>query len=193
LEHIAVSETSETASEPVVVTAGSGAGSPPTKGGTAMLLDLSKIDLSQRMIEHDDLEYWLPHRGTMLMLDAVVWHSDDCADGLAIRQIHEEEFWVPGHFPDRPILPGVLMIEAAAQLSCVLFNKGLGRPTMPSFLRIKHASFRNVVVPGDTLYLHCRVTKGGRRRFVCDIQGTVDDRIAFDAEITGMSVGDIKE
>jgi 3-hydroxyacyl-[acyl-carrier-protein] dehydratase len=184
-----VSKSSAASGDSVAVNDGRMPGDAASAEGA--LFDLSGIDLAKHVLDRAELEYWIPHRGEMSLLDAVVWHNDECSKGVAVKHITDDQFWVPGHFPTRPVFPGVLMIESAAQLSCILFNKGRGAPTMPSFLRIGHASFRNVVTPGNDLYLLCDVTKGGRRRFVCDVQGIVGDKIAFDAEITGMSVGDL--
>jgi len=152
------------------------------------LIDLAKIDLAKRMYSRDEITAIIPHRGDMLLIDSIVWESADHTKGIAIKHIRGNEFWVPGHFPDRPLLPAVLMIEAAAQLACFLYNIRMPEPKIVAFVRIDNAAFRTMVQPGDDLYVICSEVKFGRRRFVSDIQGMVHGKLAFEAQITGMNV-----
>jgi 3-hydroxyacyl-[acyl-carrier-protein] dehydratase len=157
-------------------------------GGVRPVIDLSQIDLTRRLHSREAIARFNPHRGEMSLLDWIVWETPDFKQGVALKQIRDTEFWVPGHFPEKPMFPGVLMIEAGAQLSCYLYNARQPAPRVVAFLRIEDASFRNMVQPGDDLYLLCSEVKFGRRRFVSDIQGVVGDKIAFDARISGMSM-----
>ena len=84
--------------------------------------------------------------------------------------------------------PGVLQIECGAQLACYLFNSRRQEPVVAAFLRIQDAAFRNKVSPGDTLYILCKDVKFGRRQFTCAVQGVVEDRVAFEATISGMAM-----
>lgn len=156
--------------------------------GVRQLFEIGGIDLTKRIFDRDAIARLNPHRGEMALLDAIVWTTADYKQGLALKQIKSTEFWVPGHFPGKPMFPGVLMIEAGAQLACFLYNVRQPVPRLVAFLRIEDASFRNMVSPGDDLYLLCSEVKFGRRRFVSDIQGMVGDRIAFDARISGMAM-----
>lgn len=153
-----------------------------------LLFDISGVDLSRRAVSREELERWNPHRGEMALLDAVVWSSPDYVRGIATKTLRPKEFWVPGHFPGRPIFPGVMMIEAGAQLACYLFNVRRPKPEIVAFLRIEQASFRSMVTVGDELLILCQEVKFGRRHFVSDVQGLVGDRIAFDARISGMAL-----
>lgn len=151
-----------------------------------VIFDLEGIDLSARIADRREIERWNPHRDAMALLDAIVWIAPDFTRGVALKQVRHDEFWVPGHFPGRPILPGVLMIEAAAQLACYIFMTRRSRPGMAAFLRIEHAVFRNMVVPGDDLYILCKQVKHHRKRFISDVQGIADGRIAFEGQISGI-------
>lgn len=153
-----------------------------------LLFDLNAIDLTQRLLDREQLQAWIPHRGVMQLLDTVTWISDDKSCGVGHRTIRHDEFWVEGHFPERAAFPGVLMVETGAQLAAYMFNLRLGGPKLPAFLRIENCSFRNHVGPGDEFFVLCREVKVGKRRFVSDVQGIVGDNIAFQARLSGMTL-----
>lgn len=160
-----------------------------TETGGKLLFDLNGIDLSRCALDRKALERFIPHRGIMMLLDGVVWASDDYVRVLGVKHVREDEFWVPGHFPERALFPGVLMLETAAQLAAYAYNVRLPEPVLAAFLRIEDAVFRNSVSPGDTLHILCREVKWSRRRFISDVQGVVGDRIAFEARMSGLSMG----
>lgn len=174
--------------EPAAGSGGSGEDPGELRVGVRPLIDLSNIDLSSRLFPRETIETLIPHRGAMSLLDWIVWESSDYRKGVGLKHIRDDEFWVPGHFPGRPMFPGVLMIETGAQLACYLFNRRRPEPKVVAFLRIENASFRTMVEPGDDLYVICSEVKFGRRSFKTDAQGMVGDRIAFDAHISGMQL-----
>lgn len=151
------------------------------------LFDLSAIDLNARVATRLDIERLNPHRGNMALLDYIVWHEPDFTRGVALKIVRNDEFWVPGHFPEKALFPGVLMIEAAAQLGSFLYNSRFAKPKLPVFIRIEDATFRSAVVPGDHLYLLCSDAKFSPKRFISNVQGLVGGKPAFEACITGMA------
>lgn len=167
-------------------------------GSKSPLFALDGIDLAARALSRQDLERWNPHRGDMALVDWIVWHSDDYRRGVALKQVRREEFWVPGHFPGKPMFPGVLMIETGAQLGVFLYNARFPKPKIAAFTRIEDASFRSAVEPGDNLLILSAEVRFSPRRFVSDIQGWVLDddhrlsRLAFDARIHGMAIDDAR-
>lgn len=157
-----------------------------------LLFDLSEIDLNACALDQAALRRFLPHRGIMMLLDAVVWASDDYTCCVGVKRVRDDEFWVPGHFPEKALFPGVLMVETAAQLACYAYNVRRPHPVLSAFMRIDDCVFRSAVSPGDTLHILCRDVKWSMRRFISDVQGVVGSRIAFEAKLSGLSLGDAK-
>lgn len=129
----------------------------------------------------------LPHRYPFLLIDRIVdIDRDVSATGIKNVSINEPHF--AGHFPELPIMPGVLIIEAMAQTAgaIVLFHNGSGKPGKVFFMTIDNAKFRKPVVPGDQLKL--RVTKlkqrGSIHKYACIAE--VDGVKVAEAEVAAM-------
>jgi len=136
----------------------------------------------------------LPHRYPFLLVDKIVEiDNDDSAVGIKNVTMNEPHF--SGHFPENPIMPGVLIIEAMAQTAgaiCLLHKeKSAGRPAAGRrysvfFMTIDNAKFRRPVVPGDQLRIHVRKSKARGKvfRFACEAK--VDGEKVAEAEVTAM-------
>ena len=150
-----------------------------------LLFPLEGIDLSRVIHDAAAIEAVNPHRGAMRQIDAVVWECDDPIRLLAYRDIRDDEFWVPGHLPGRPLFPGVLMIEAAAQVaSFACLTRG--KMNFMGFAGIDGVKFRGMVTPGDRLHILCEQLDLRPRRSICMTQGVVNGNLVFEAKVTGM-------
>lgn len=134
----------------------------------------------------------IPHRRPFLMIDRVVdLVSDVSATGVKNLSINEPFF--QGHFPGRPVMPGVLIIEAMAQTAAVLVVHTLGPGSegkLVYFMSVDSCRFRRPVFPGNTLYVH--VTKLRKRGNVWKFsaQAKVDGSLVADATFTAMILDD---
>jgi len=158
--------------------------------GVSTLVDLSAIDLSATLATRDEMFEMIHHRHEMALLDRIVWASEDFNSGVGSLTVRGDEFWVRGHFPSKPMLPGVLMVEAGAQLACYLYNRFYNELHLAAFLRIENCVFRRSVTVGEELLVLCKGIKVTPRRFVTQVEGVVDGQIAFEATITGMRISD---
>jgi len=152
----------------------------------SLLFDISGVDLDKVIYDVPAIEAVNPHRGNLRLLDGICYESEDCVDYVAYKDIGDDEFWVEGHIPGRPIFPGVLMIEAAAQLSSFITLKKLGDEAFMGFAGVDEVKFRGQVVPGDRFVLVVRETEHRRRRSVSRAQGLVNGSLVFEGKITGM-------
>lgn len=133
-----------------------------------------------------DLFKLLPHRYPFLLVDRVVEiDGDESAVGIKNVTFNEPHF--QGHFPGRPVMPGVLIIEAMAQTAgaiCLLAGKE--NPSLVYLMTVDGAKFRKPVVPGDQLRIHVKRLKkrGNVHKFACDAR--VDGITVAEAEVTAM-------
>ncbi len=127
----------------------------------------------------------IPHRFPFLLLDRVV-EIVDSTRIVAFKNVTINEDFFQGHFPGRPIMPGVLILEAMAQAAAVLVQRGSGRPTLGSqifFMAIDQAKFRRPVVPGDRLTLEVEVLRRRSTVWKFKALATVDGERAAEAEL----------
>lgn len=151
-----------------------------------LLFDIAGIDLDRVLYDVEEIDRINPHRGAMRMVDAIVHTSEDETQWLAYKDILGDEFWVPGHIPGQPIFPGVLMIEAAAQLASFRCLKAMPEFHFMGFAGVDHVKFRGQVLPGDRLYILLHQRELRRRRCVCEAQAVCNDTLVFEGVITGM-------
>ena len=131
-------------------------------------------------MERDELMTLLPHRGSMLLLDRASV-EDGAARGE--RLIRGDEFFLDGHFPGNPIVPGVILCEILAQSACVLIGKTGGAVTT-LFTGLDKVRFKNTVKPGDLFQTECRITRQKGVFYWAEGRGTVSGRLCVSAEFS---------
>jgi 3-hydroxyacyl-[acyl-carrier-protein] dehydratase len=129
----------------------------------------------------------LPHRYPMLLVDRVVSVSEEEIHGVKAVSFNEDFF--QGHFPGRPIMPGVLQIEALAQAAGILAIESLGLAgtgKLVYFMAIEEAKFRNPVTPGHLLELRAGFVQ--KRARVCKFWGkaSIEDKVTCEVNFTAM-------
>lgn len=154
----------------------------------SLLFDISDIDLDKIEYDRDNIMEVNPQSFEMSQLDAIVWHDLDRMLCLGYKDITENEFWIRGHIPGRPIMPGVIMVEAAAQIASFFMKRIYGLKGFIGFSGIEKTKFRETVVPGDRLLLLSHISKVRSRQFGADVQGVVNGKIAFNTHVVGMQV-----
>jgi 3-hydroxyacyl-[acyl-carrier-protein] dehydratase len=129
----------------------------------------------------------LPHRYPFLLVDRII-EIDGDNSAIGIKNVTANEPHFQGHFPEQPVMPGVLIVEAMAQTAGAICIRSTGedKPSLVYFMTIDNAKFRRPVVPGDRLEIHVKKLKqrGNIWRFACEaiVEGT---KVA-EAEISAM-------
>ena len=158
-----------------------------------LFFDLSQIDLEAKPIFDKEAVCSVnPQRYEMQQLDGILWYDMEKNQILGYKDITKDEFWIRGHIPGRPLMPGVIMVEAAAQLASFFMKQIFQEPGFIGFAGIEYAKFRSVIEPGQRLYLLGLVTKYRRKKLTSlvttDVQGVVDGNLVFEASVSGMRV-----
>jgi 3-hydroxyacyl-[acyl-carrier-protein] dehydratase len=155
-----------------------------------LLFDLSEIYLKAKPVfSKDDICKANPQRFEMQQLDGIIWYDKQKYLILGYKDVTENEFWVRGHIPGRPIMPGVIMIEAAAQLLSFFVKRVYEEKGFIGFASIDSAKFRSAVTPGQRLYLLGKIIKFKKgRKYNTLIQGIVEDKMVFETVISGMII-----
>jgi 3-hydroxyacyl-[acyl-carrier-protein] dehydratase len=155
-----------------------------------LLFDLSKIDLSAKPVFDREAISRVNHQQfEMQQLDGVLWYDKENMLVLGYKDVTDREFWIRGHIPGRPLMPGVIMIECAAQLLSFFVKAVMGEVGFIGFASIDSAKFRSTVEPGQRLLMLGKITKfRPGRKYDAYIQGLVNEKMVFDTSVSGMSV-----
>lgn len=155
-----------------------------------LLVDLSQVDFDKLTADIQEIRKFNPQRHEMEQLTAIVYEDVERKICVGYRDVTQREFWVRGHMPGMPLMPGVVMLEGAAQL-CSYFTQKydlLGSP-MVGFGGLEEVRFRDPVVPGDRIVYICSLMKVRRGRMIVSrFQGVVRENVVVEGIIKGIPI-----
>jgi 3-hydroxyacyl-[acyl-carrier-protein] dehydratase len=154
------------------------------------LIDPSTIDFDHAEIDRAVIRELIPQRFEMEQITAVVKLDPEAGLIVGYRDVGHDEFWIRGHLPQKPLFPGVLMLEAAGQISSIYYHLVLKDPRHPfiGYAGLDDVRFRGTVAPGDRLVLVARNKRLQRRMAVFETQGLVGSQVVFEAVVLGAPV-----
>lgn len=134
----------------------------------------------------------IPHRYPILLVDRVI-EMEAGERAVAIKNVTMNEPQFQGHFPDHPVMPGVLIVEAMAQTAAVVCVESMGEEAegkIVYFMTIDNARFRKPVTPGDTMHIHVEKTQSRGAVWKFDGKAMVDGKVCAEAKFSAMIVDD---
>ncbi len=150
------------------------------------LFDLSTIDTNKVAVCRDDIYKVNPHAFEFRQLDGIYFCDHESGIIAGYRDVRDDEFWVRGHIPGRPIFPGVLMIEASAQLVGYFVMTKEPNKGFLGFGAVDDVKFRGEVVPGQRLLIIGKMLSMHTRRNIGATQAYADGKLVYEGTITGM-------
>ena len=132
----------------------------------------------------------LPHRYPFLLVDRVISIDTEQESLVALKNVTFNEPHFMGHFPERPVMPGVLIVEALAQAAALYVMESLKLDTSTNkvvyFMSIENAKFRQIVTPGDSLYLHVKKERSRANVWKFSGEARVNDKLVAESSFTAM-------
>ena len=155
---------------------------PPT-----LLVDPLSVDTEHPVRDIADIRAHNRQRFEMEMLSGIAAIDMDRQIAVAYKHLSDEDFWVRGHIPGRPLLPGVLQIEAEAQLTSYYYMEMIGNPegVFIGFMGVDRVKFRGFVTPDDTFIIAAKLAELRRRRCRFYCQGFVREKMVFEGDVLG--------
>lgn len=137
-------------------------------------------------MRREELMGLLPHRDPMLMLD-----DAENREGVAVGHytVRGDEFFLQGHFPGNPIVPGVILCEILAQSACVLLRDGAGEGVLPVYTGLDRVKFRAPVKPGDRVETRCWIKRAKHPFYFAEGTVSVGERLCVSAEFSFAMTG----
>ena len=132
-------------------------------------------------MDRQQLMNLLPHRDAMLLLDDAENQNGEAVGHYTVRG---DEFFLQGHFPGNPIVPGVILCEILAQSACVLLSDVLTEGKLPVYTGLNGVKFCSPVRPGDTIETRCRLKRSKPPFYFAEGTASVGDRLCVTAEFS---------
>lgn len=151
------------------------------------LFPIDAIDLSKVLYDQEAIRAANPQRGDMEHLNWICHADPEKGQIIGVKDVRADEFWVSGHLPGRPLLPGVIMVEAGAQLASFYTKVFLKWEGFVGFGGVDGVKFRAQVTPGQRLYILGQKLWERHKRVHCQVQGIVNGGLVFEAAITGVA------
>ncbi|MGI6202067.1 MAG: 3-hydroxyacyl-ACP dehydratase FabZ family protein [Eubacteriales bacterium] len=137
------------------------------------------------MMNREEIMKLLPHRDAMLLLDSVACiETEDGAVARGRYLVRGDEWFLSGHFPGNPVVPGVVLCEILAQSACALLAGKTGDGVLPMFTGMDGVRFRLPVRPGDTFETECRIVRAKHPFYFASGRGCVGGRLCVQAEFS---------
>jgi 3-hydroxyacyl-[acyl-carrier-protein] dehydratase len=158
----------------------------------AHILEFSEFDVDRVIADVETIRRYNRHRFEMEQLTAICHEDPESHVCVGYKDVGPDEFWVRGHFPGVPIMPGVIICEAAAQLASYYSQRyDLTRGKTLGFGGLEGVRFRDVVHPGDRLVIVARLLKvRAGVMLVCEFQAFVRENLVCEGQIRGVALPD---
>lgn len=153
-----------------------------------LILEFSEYDLNNVVADTEEIRRHNPQRFEMEQLTAICY--EDAARNVCVgyKDLTNDEFWVRGHMPGMPLMPGVIMCEAAAQLSSYYSHRFKLMDGLIGFGGLEDVRFRGVVRPGDRFVIVCRLLKLRRSIMTCEFQCFVNQNLVCEGILKGVAI-----
>ena len=138
-------------------------------------------------MNREEIKELLPHREPMLLLDQVTLEAETACGAYRVRG---DEWFLQGHFPGAPVVPGVILCEILAQSACILLQDAMASGKTPMYTGLDHVRFKSPVRPGDVFETRCRITRAKPPFYFAEGSGFVGERLCLKAEFSFAIVGE---
>lgn len=146
--------------------------------------------MNETIINIDKIIKMLPHRYPFLLVDRVISINHEEGSLIALKNVTFNEPHFTGHFPDRSVMPGVLIVEALAQAAALYVIDSMNLESSANmavyFMSIENAKFRQIVTPGDSLYLHVKKERSRANVWKFSGEARVNDKLVAESSFTAM-------
>lgn len=138
-------------------------------------------------MNREEIKNLLPHREPMLLLDDVI---EKDGEAIGHYRVRGDEFFLKGHFPEKPVVPGVILCEILAQSACVLMKDAMQAGKLPVYTGLDRVKFRSSVVPGDVVEARCVLKRAKHPFYFAEGTIKVGQRLCVSAEFSFAITGE---
>jgi 3-hydroxyacyl-[acyl-carrier-protein] dehydratase len=155
----------------------------------SLILDPSEYDTNRVVADLEEIRKYNLQRHEMEQLTAICYEDDERHICVGYKDLSPDEFWARGHMPGMPLMPGVIMCEAAAQLASYFARKyDLIEAEVIGFGGLEEVRFRGVVRPGERFVVLAKLLKLRRMLLTCQFQGVVNENLVVEGILKGIAL-----